>query len=416
LQVGAGEVWNARASTFTLIHFRSGAFMSLPKELGLCTNKHARMLGPLPGVLFTLAFAVCASAQRAPVTYTVEDRGPSLVRTLVNTPGFNSHGDLAIWHPLSTGLIDGIIFHGSDQLEFSGDKDYSFVYPSDINKNLVVAGSLQKPQDLRFTRAFRWADGKLELLETLGGTYSAGNAMNSVGDIAGSSQLSDGQKHAVVWHGKQPQDLGLLLSGDYSEARDINDSGEVVGEANIAPRGRPKAFTWQHGEMHQLRGPSASTFCVAQALNSQGDVVGSCDISIGSSQGVLWKHGRPVALGTLGDEDAPSTPLDINDRGQIVGSAEVEDGRLRAFLWQNHKMYDLNRAIKPASGWLLLVASRVNNNGEIAGRGFYQGGVHAFVLHPSGPGTEHKRTDAGSKAGPRTDASPTTRPQGAVAR
>jgi probable HAF family extracellular repeat protein len=326
--------------------------------------------------------SVSASAQAPRVSYTVEDRGLSLVRTLVNTPGLNSRGDLAIWHPSDTGSMTGVIFHGSERLEFSGDKDYSLVYPSDINNDMVVAGSLQKPQDLRFTRAFRWSKGKLELLETLGGPYTSGNAMNSAGDVAGSSQLSNGTKHAVVWHGRRPQDLGLLAGGDYSNARDINDKGEVVGDANIAPNGRPKAFAWYGGQMHQLADTVSSTFCSAQAVNGKGDVVGSCDLPDGSAQGVLWKQGQAINLGTLGDEDAPSTALDINDHGQVVGSAEVIDGKLRAFLWENNTMGDLNAAIPSDSGWLLLVASRINNSGEIAGRGFYKGGIHAFILRP----------------------------------
>jgi hypothetical protein len=38
--------------------------------------------------------------------------------------------------------------------------------------------------------------------------------------------------------------------------------------------------------------------------------------------------------------------------------------------------------IAPGSGWLLLVASRINNRGEILGRGYFRGSIHAFLLQP----------------------------------
>ena len=46
-------------------------------------------------------------------------------------------------------------------------------------------------------------------------------------------------------------------------------------------------------------------------------------------------------------------------------------------------MIDLNKAITPHSGWILLVASRINDRGEILGRGFYHGYIHVFLLEPN---------------------------------
>ena len=282
--------------------------------------------------------------------------------------------------------MSGVVFHGAETIEFSGDKDYSLVYPADVNDNLVVAGSVQKPQDLRFTQAFRWAHGQLEILNTLGGPYSAGNAISSAGDVAGNAQVPGGMRHAALWQKKQPQDLGLLPGGDYSNAHDINDKSEIVGDGNIAPNGKPKAFAWFAGHMRRLPDIAKDAFCSAQALNNGGAIVGSCELPNGSAHGVIWRADKVEDLGTLGDEDAPSTALDINAHEQVVGSSEVVDGKLRAFLWQKGTMYDLNTAVTAGSGWLLLVASRINDRGEIAGRGFYKGSIHAFILQPNPPG------------------------------
>jgi probable HAF family extracellular repeat protein len=125
--------------------------------------------------------------------------------------------------------------------------------------------------------------------------------------------------------------------------------------------------------------------CSAQAVNNSGVIIGSCDLPNGTAHGVIWRNGSIRDLGTLGDEDAPSTALDINDHGQVIGTSEAAEGKLRAFLWENGKMINLNQLIAPHSGWLLLVASRINDRGEILGRGYFHGYIHAFLLEPGEP-------------------------------
>jgi hypothetical protein len=45
-------------------------------------------------------------------------------------------------------------------------------------------------------------------------------------------------------------------------------------------------------------------------------------------------------------------------------------------------MINLNKLIAPNSGWTLLVASRINDNGEILGRGYFHRSIHTFILRP----------------------------------
>jgi probable HAF family extracellular repeat protein len=334
----------------------------------------------LLATLATLAFPL-ARAQDQGRHYTVVDRGPSLVRTLTETPGLNNQGDIAIWHSVSANVMPGVVFHGNETIEITGEKDFSLVYPADINDRMVVVGSLQAPQDLRFTHAFKWSDNTLEILRSLGGRYDTATSVNARGDAVGSAETSSGARHAVRWRGTQPRDLGLLAQGDYSSARDINDQGDVVGEANLVRNGKPKAFLWHAGKMEQLPDLPGGSFCSGQAINDRGVIAGSCDLVNGIAHGVIWRNGSVEDLGTLGDEDAPSTALDINNQGDVVGTSEAE-GKLVAFLWERGKMINLNKAIPPGSGWSLLVASRINSKGEILGRGYLRGAIHAFLLQP----------------------------------
>lgn len=335
--------------------------------------------------LLYIVFAPCISlfsTAQTGVRYKVLDRGPSLVRTLINTPGLNNGGTLAIWNSANGASITGVVFEGDKSTPILGADRFSFVYPADVNDDGVVVGSVQAPQDLRFTQAFKWSQGNLKLLGHLDGPYAVATAINSSGAAVGSALTAIKTRHAVIWEKDAPRDLGLMGTGDYSSARDISNSGEVVGEGNITPNGKPHAFLWHAGQMQQLPDYPGGSFCSAQAVSDKRWIVGSCDLPEGEAHGVLWRNGEVVDLGTLGDDDSPSTALDINSKGEVVGSSEIADAKLRAFLWKDGKMTDLNKLIAPKSGWLLLVASRINDHGEIAGRGFYQGVIHAFLLQP----------------------------------
>jgi probable HAF family extracellular repeat protein len=89
-----------------------------------------------------------------------------------------------------------------------------------------------------------------------------------------------------------------------------------------------------------------------------------------------------IDLGTLTDND--SLAFDINDAGQIVGGSFIVEGQERAFLYENGRMLNLNKLIPEDAKWLLLCAHRINDRGEIIGRGFYQGVAHMFLLRPRG--------------------------------
>ncbi|MGH8093349.1 MAG: hypothetical protein ACREIF_07750 [Chthoniobacterales bacterium] len=82
---------------------------------------------------------------------------------------------------------------------------------------------------------FYWSQATgMVLLQTLGGTHSAGFGINSSGIATGDAENSAGALHAVTWanSGATPVDLGTL-GGTNSIARAINSSGQVVGVSDV---------------------------------------------------------------------------------------------------------------------------------------------------------------------------------------
>ncbi len=80
-------------------------------------------------------------------------------------------------------------------------------------------------------------------------------------------------------------DLGTL-GGNESDAKDINDAGQIVGYAKDAA-GRDRAFLWQSGAMTDL-GTLSGTESWALAINNLGQVVGEATNAAGRSRAFLW--------------------------------------------------------------------------------------------------------------------------------
>jgi probable HAF family extracellular repeat protein len=231
---------------------------------------------------------------------------------------------------------------------------------------VCTIGTASAPEKPRFV---------VEDLGTLGGLQAGALAMSDEGLIVGWSETRLARRpapdarrplsevHATMWMDGTPIDL-RTLGGPWSEARDVNARGEIVGVSET-PEGVHHAFYVRGREMYELNDlvPVVSredfagaiigsplpvrTIFEANGINDAGWIVG-CATLWGSStvhglllvptapadirQVPLRGSFFPIDLGRLAGAGV-CLPLDVNERGIIVGSSGdlpfVWDGRIR---------------------------------------------------------------------------------------
>lgn len=167
----------------------------------------------------------------------------------------------------------------------------------------------------------------------LNGQSTDVTGLNNAGQVAGSSFVRDlgGEGgsgaiyHAFVWSKSSGmRDLGTLGGVRSSNARAINNLGQVVGGAS-APDGRTHAFRWSASEGMVDLGLLASrpdSITVATAINDDGKVAGVGNIADGNYHAFLWTRKTGLTdLGTLGG--TTSTAVAIGAEGQVAGDSTV---------------------------------------------------------------------------------------------
>jgi probable HAF family extracellular repeat protein len=333
-----------------------------------------------------------------------------------------------------------------------------------INDRGWVNGTSNLPGDTSF-HPFLWIDGVMGDLGTLGGPNASVGGMNDRGDVTvggsdtgqldplgedfcgfGTHQIC----RSFVWHdGKRT--LIPTLGGNSGDVNRISDGGLVLAVAEttvhdstcVAPQQvRYEAFTWEPNtntisRLRPLKGDAISEAFARDDRGEFGGYSGACGNAEGDAfamnHAVVWRHGTPISLKTLGGT-AANTVSDMNNRGQMLGwsaltgdktahavlwqnGAVIDLGalpgdhfsnpggindagqiamqsckdvnawlhnRCRAAIWQDGVMVDLNALIQPDSPLLLIGANSINKRGEIVGTAFDRttGSLVPFLATP----------------------------------
>ncbi|MEO7854844.1 MAG: PEP-CTERM sorting domain-containing protein [Rubrivivax sp.] len=160
-------------------------------------------------------------------------------------------------------------------------------------------------------------------LGTLGGTSSFARDINNLGQVTGNAQTAAGQPsprlNAYVWSQPGPLvNIGVLPgSNNFSRGYAINDLGVVVGESD---NNSSRAFVYANGVMTGLtRLAGDNDRGVAHGINNSGVIVGISSNGL-ASRPTRWING---VAGDLGSVDGLSTTSGrawgLNEAGQVVG-------------------------------------------------------------------------------------------------
>jgi probable HAF family extracellular repeat protein len=250
-------------------------------------------------------------------------------------------------------------------------------------------------------RAVLWQDDSVSDLGTLGGPDAAATSVNERGQIVGFSFTDSAPDpdtglppvHPFLWEDGRILDLGTLggsmaVPGSLSAPGGVvlNNRGQVVGTSNKAGDQTHHAFLWERGALIDL-GTLGGNNSDARAINEGGEIVGNADFSPNSPNhhAYLWRDGVMTDLGTLGVFPC-STAYAINSRGQVVGNTGVCGvGGGPPFLSEHGQpMVDLTTLVLPGSPLTVTATNFINERGEIYGTGrLPNGDPHVILLVPA---------------------------------
>ncbi len=229
----------------------------------------------------------------------------------------------------------------------------------------------------------------IDALGTLGGSSSSALAVNSTGQVVGTSATSDGASHAFIWAPPGPvADLGLPPGGT---ATTISTSGLVSGNVRQAD-GSSHVFFLGSGHIFTDLGPGEDNPPVpvvdpfsgwsfqgayGAGANDSGEIAGYMT-SGGQIRGFLYTptfgftdigalwHGWTWATAIAGD-------------GTVVGSSQIEGTPTdtyasfgHAVIYRDRLLTDMNAYVDPSAGMTLIRANAISDKyiaGTAQGRG-----------------------------------------------
>jgi len=354
----------------------------------LCSKHSGLRLRPIAMLLFATAL-VAASAEAHAAGYAVTElEGPGGRPSYAT--GINNAGQIVGLEIVGGGVYRAVLWNGGLATELApvGGAFGIASMGLGINNSGQIAGvSFGEFQ----TRATLWSGTTPTNLGTLEGKgrNSVANDINDAGQVVGYSQTpgeAEAEGHATLWHGTTPIDLGTL-GGKNSNARGINNVGQVVGTSEVSLGDSASHAALWSGTARQDLGTLGGRFSYANVINDAGLVIGNSYLAGDKdAHAVLWNGTTLTDLGTLGGRISGAT--DINNIGQIVGtSTMVGELSSHAVLWEGQNATDLNALIGAnalGAGWHLSYAAGINDSGWIVAQALneHTGQQKSVVLVP----------------------------------
>ncbi|MBY0262731.1 MAG: hypothetical protein K2Q20_10330 [Phycisphaerales bacterium] len=272
-----------------------------------------------------------------------------------------------------------------------------------INAHGVAVGmaAWPTPASAFAARPVRWSGGvATDLGGVPGVNITQARAINDAGDIAGAGFGAN--LTAVRWTpGGTRQTLALLPTHTDSFAWDINSSGRIVGFSGLEEDGTAlerRPVYWDGTDVAELTVPAAFNQGNARGINDAGVIVGSSSsfdpdaFAYTAFRATTWTGTAPTLLPLLGGFGF-STAQSINAGGLIIGACYLDaDSASIGFggvpvLWNGGTVADLRPLLASsfAAGATFTVTD-INALGQISGYALTDAGTQAFVLTVPAPG------------------------------
>jgi probable HAF family extracellular repeat protein len=186
-------------------------------------------------------------------------------QVLSSATGINAAGQIVGWAPTSDDVLGSrrAFLWENGRMRRLASLERVLSMATGINDVGRVVGQFGSPN----TKAFRWVEGVVRSLGTLGGASSSASAISG-GKIVGWSYNTSGQPRAFLWQSGVMTNLGTL-GGDYSTALGVNTLGQVVGSSRTAGSKSIQAYVWNNGVMTNLG------MGEAYGINRNGWIVGA---------------------------------------------------------------------------------------------------------------------------------------------
>lgn len=290
---------------------------------------------------------------------------------------------------LGDGSLQPFIYQNGTYTNFRSVCNGADVDMADINDSGVIVGTLihEAPEGCcpRYT-AFVWRPGTgltdLDSVQPNG--LSRAIAINNNGCVIGETEDATGFK-AYIWSGAEGMQVIPTFGGNYSEAYDINNNDQVLGSAqNASADWSP--FTYDTSGIVNLA--SLGVTGTVSAINDSGQICGRlCEpLPAAWPHGFLWDETRGtmiISADSFGQYYYCNGLSDINNSGIAVGNyynwSTSETGSL---VYINGQVKMIEDLLPNGNGWTQISACCINDIGQIAGTGRYNGETRGFIMNP----------------------------------
>lgn len=264
---------------------------------------------------------------------------PELGGTYDYATAINDQGQIA-------GVCQSQPWWGSKAIRWDADGSMHVIYPitGDEHDNIYahainnlghVVGQSEVAGGMMHAFSWHESTGLIDL-GTLGGSYSGANDVNDHGHVVGWSWSDIQAETPFIWRGGELNELDSLPIADFpgGSANAINNHGVIVGESNGEEYGIEYAVRWNlQGDIQRL-GSIGGTSSAAYDINDSGVIVGKAQIESGEFHAFIHANGQ---MRDLNDFLPPNsgwtlfTAHAISSDGRIVGYG-VLNGESRGFV------------------------------------------------------------------------------------